>query len=231
LLSEALKMQELIRIEQRDFGGERVNAVSARELYALLGLADKQFVRWAEQNITGNGAFIQGVDFMASNSVLPDGRAIVDYFVTVDLAKRLSMMARSVKGEEVRSYFIECERCLKEPVVPLTQGQMLVQMALAYEAQERRLLALEAQGETIKAIEAKQKAIEMSCRDFAVMAYANLIGVSVDLTTAAKLGKRCAAVSRERNMPIGKVRDPRFGQVNTYIEDILQEVFTEFADL
>jgi hypothetical protein len=125
----------------------------------------------------------------------------------------------------------QIEEILKAKQSTLTQGQMLVQMALAYEAQERRLLALEAQGETIKAIEAKQKAIEMSCRDFAVMAYANLIGVSVDLTTAAKLGKRCAAVSRERNMPIGKVRDPRFGQVNTYIEDILQEVFTEFADL
>ena len=101
--------------------------------------------------------------------------------------------------------------------------------------QDRRQRALEARQaateETVKAIEAKQKAIEMSCRDFAVMAYANLINVKVDLQTASKLGKHCAALSRERGLPIGKVRDPRFGQVNTYIEDVLQEVFTEFADL
>jgi len=122
----------------------------------------------------------------------------------------------------------QIEEILKSRQATMTQGQMLVQMALAYEAQERRLLALEDQ---TKAIEAKQKAIEMSCRDFAVMAYANLIGVSVDLGLAVKIGKKCTALSKERNLPIGKVRDPRFGAVNTYIEEVLQEVFAEVVEL
>jgi Rha family phage regulatory protein len=120
---------------------------------------------------------------------------------------------------------------------PLTAAQHL-RMTDVMEAQEAQRIELEetkarqtATEEAVKAIEAKQKAIEMSCRDFAVMAYANLINVKIDLQTASKLGKQCAALSRERNLPIGKVRDPRFGQVNTYIEDVLQEVFTEFADL
>jgi Rha family phage regulatory protein len=121
---------------------------------------------------------------------------------------------------------------------PLTAAQHLRMTADVMEAQEAQRIELEetkarqtATEEAVKAIEAKQKAIEMSCRDFAVMAYANLINVKIDLQTASKLGKQCAALSRERNLPIGKVRDPRFGQVNTYIEDVLQEVFTEFADL
>ena len=120
----------------------------------------------------------------------------------------------------------------KEAQPPLTQGQVLVQMAVAYEAHERRLLEVERQAErqaeVSRVIEAKQKAIEQSCQDFAVLAYANMMGVKVTLSQSAKLGKQCASLSRERNLPIGKARDPRFGFVGTYVEDVLEEVFTDW---
>ena len=59
---------------------------------------------------------------------------------------------------------------------------------------------------------------------FTVMGYANLIGESVDVRTAASLGKRCAALSRQRGLMIGDVSDPRFGAVHSYHESVLQEV-------
>ncbi|CAN7464362.1 ORF6N domain-containing protein [Acidovorax sp. LjRoot38] len=61
-------------------------------------------------------------------------------------------------------------------------------------------------------------------KHFTVMGYANLIGQSVDVRTAASLGKRCASLSRERGLVIGDVSDPRFGTVHSYHESVLQEV-------
>ena len=233
-------MQELIKIETRTFGNGEIQTVSARELYLGLGLSASQWSRWSLENIERNEFFKQDIDFIQLDimSSAQNPNPSKDYAISIDFAKHITMMARTEKAHDYRNYFLECERIAKEAKVPLTQGQLLVQMAIAYEAHERRLLEMEAQkqtvaehSESIKAIEAKQKAIEMSSRHFAIMAYANLIGVSVDLTTASKLGKRCAARSRERNLPIGRVRNPRFGFVGTYVEEILEEVFAEFAEL
>jgi prophage antirepressor-like protein len=94
------------------------------------------------------------------------------------------------------------------------------QMALAKKQQE--------QDERIEAIEAKQEALDRGCRDFSVMAWANLRGIQMPIDLARKFGKFCADKCRSLNLPIGNVRDPRFGKVNTYLEDVLDEAAQEF---
>lgn len=66
-------------------------------------------------------------------------------------------------------------------------------------------------------------------KHFTVMGYANLIGASVDIKAASTLGRRCAALSREKGFAIGDIRDPRFGRIHTYHETILQAVLQEVA--
>ena len=61
-------------------------------------------------------------------------------------------------------------------------------------------------------------------KHFTVMGYANLVGMPVDTKTAATLGRRCAALSRQRGLIIGDVSDPRFGNVHSYHESVLQDV-------
>ena len=85
------------------------------------------------------------------------------------------------------------------------------------------------QAQTLKEIEARQKAIEMGVRDFPVMAWCNLNNVKATVQSAAAIGKRAAVLSREMGHPIGKIRDQRFGSVNTYTEEVLSEVFTEIG--
>ena len=65
---------------------------------------------------------------------------------------------------------------------------------------------------------------------YSVLAYSNIRGINVDISTANKLGRRAAKLSRQNNILIDRVRDPRFGQVNAYKEDVLNQVFLEFMN-
>jgi len=61
-------------------------------------------------------------------------------------------------------------------------------------------------------------------KHFTVMGWASLHGKTVDVREAANLGRRCASLSRQRGLPIGDVKDPRFGKVHSYHESILTGV-------
>lgn len=101
--------------------------------------------------------------------------------------------------------------------------QSLIHAQLLVE-QERQLAAQE---ERLKRVEAKQQSIEEGFKFFTVLAWAKLNDLVIGLESAQKIGKRAAAISRERAIPIDRVRDPRFGQVNAYHESIIQEAFAE----
>ena len=111
-------MNELIPIKAACIGGEEINAVNARDLYAALGIK-KDFSTWVKAQIERAG-FVEGIDYIkiAEKSSSPKkGSGIqgrIDYFVTIQAAKEICMMAQTPKGKEVRLYFIECERKLKE---------------------------------------------------------------------------------------------------------------------
>jgi len=115
--------------------------------------------------------------------------------------------------------------------------QNLANARLAVEFERRQIALEQAQAisnatseralELAAIAEAKSQATAMACQDYSIMAYSRLCGIPVDLDTARKLGTKAGNLSRSRGLPIGKARDPRFGSVNTYIESVLQEVFTE----
>jgi hypothetical protein len=60
---------------------------------------------------------------------------------------------------------------------------------------------------------------------FTVAGYANLKGISVSLHTSTILGRRATQICKENNLEIDTTNDPRFGRVNMYPENVLQEVF------
>lgn len=45
-----------------------------------------------------------------------NGVPIIEYALTVDMAKELSMLSKAEKGKEARKYFIKCEKKLKENI-------------------------------------------------------------------------------------------------------------------
>lgn len=104
-------MNELVKIEERD--GKI--AVNARDLHRFLE-SKYQFANWIQERIEKYG-FVENQDFEVFKKNLKNpngGRPTVEYALSVDMAKELSMVENNERGRMARKYFIECEKRLKE---------------------------------------------------------------------------------------------------------------------
>lgn len=103
-------MTELIKIKNRQDGSQ---VVSARDLHAYLtgGITNHTTV-WMKTNIENNSFALEGVDFQKLHTKGGGNKMVEDYALTLDFAKRLSMLTKTAKGEEIRNYFINCEKKL-----------------------------------------------------------------------------------------------------------------------
>lgn len=135
-------MNQLIAITEEN-GKKTVNA---RELHTFLGVG-RDFTNWVKDRIEKYG-FVDGLDYspiLAKTS--EGGRPKIEYHISLDMAKELSMVENNEKGQEARRYFIECERKLNTPVNStdmLTASlQAMLQIRQNQVAQESRLANIE----------------------------------------------------------------------------------------
>lgn len=124
---------ELIKITENN--GEK--AVSAKELYEFLGFDRSQWSRWYQKNIMQNDFAIEYSDYQTIDLV-SNGNPTKDFALSLDFAKRLSMMARTEKGEHARKYFIECEKVAKNPLQNISRID-LAKMIIESEEENQRL--------------------------------------------------------------------------------------------
>lgn len=137
-------MEIVVRTEQR--GDETVQTVDARELHQFLEIG-KDFSTWVKDRI-GQYGFEEGRDFVAiapqNGGAKRGGHNRLEYHISLDMAKELSMVERNEKGKEARTYFIECERKLKlaspDPVQLLSDPAAMRGLLLTY---SERVIALE----------------------------------------------------------------------------------------
>lgn len=95
-----------------------VQAVDAKELYEKLGLNLVNWSRWHTLNIEQNPFATNGLDFIAF-FIENNGRSFTNYLLSIDFAKKLAMQVKTDKGEQVRDYFLACERQVRQPVQQL----------------------------------------------------------------------------------------------------------------
>ena len=143
-------MNELIKITEKD--GQK--AVNARELHHFLG-SKYQFANWIQERITKYG-FVENQDFEVFKENLKNsngGRPTIEYALSIDMAKELSMVENNERGRLARKYFIECEKIAKEQHrIPTNFSEAL---RLAAEQQEK--------------IEEQQKAIQQSAAEIVAL--------------------------------------------------------------
>jgi phage anti-repressor protein len=100
-----------VKVELNDKGE---NIVSARNLYAFLEV-NEQFTDWCNR-MFGYG-FVENQDytrvFQENMKNTKGGRPKIDYAITLDCAREISMLQRNDKGKQARQYFLECEKRLK----------------------------------------------------------------------------------------------------------------------
>ena len=206
-------MKELIKITEQN--GQR--AVSARELYEFLGFDVKNWSRWYQKNIENNEFAFESVDYQTL-FIMKNGNETKDFALSIDFAKKLSMKANSAKGEEVREYFLECEKVAKQ-IKPLSQLEILAQSAQILLEQERKINQVQ---ERVNLIEAK---LTTRPEYFTIAGYASLLRIDCGVKLASSLGRKASKLCKERCIETEEIPDPRFGIVKTYPAHILKEIF------
>ncbi|WP_224158706.1 antA/AntB antirepressor family protein, partial [Escherichia coli] len=91
--------------------------VNARDLHTFLGVG-KRFASWITERIAEYG-FVENQDYILvspNREIKGRGgdRRSKDYHLTLDTAKETAMVERNEKGRQIRRYFIECEKRLRQ---------------------------------------------------------------------------------------------------------------------
>lgn len=131
--------------------GDGNPSVNARDLHTFLQVG-KMFSHWIKERID-TYEFKQGQDFevFAETGKNPQGgRPSIDYILTLDMAKELSMVERTPRGKQARQYFIECEKNLaaasSNPLASLSDPASLRTLLLGY---AEKVIGLQQQVETL----------------------------------------------------------------------------------
>ena len=162
-------MKELIKITEKD--GQQL--VSARELHEFLGVS-KHITQWIKPYIKDDNdyGFELNVDFMRiDGEVNPtNGLPTVDFAITIEMAKELSMVSKTEKGKQARKYFIQCEKKLKEVAQAPKQLTALEQLDL----QRQAILEV---NDKVEALEKDMPLFKAECDE--LQAVVHKIGVSL----------------------------------------------------
>lgn len=111
----------IVPVYYGSIAGEPAHIVKARELHTFLENGDK-FATWIADRIEQYD-FVENQDFIifSENTEKPQrGRPAIEYHITLEMAKHLSMVERNEKGKQARRYFIDCEKnWLNHPIIAL----------------------------------------------------------------------------------------------------------------
>lgn len=134
-------MEEIIKITEHN--GKR--SVNARELHQFLE-SKYQFANWIQERITKYG-FVENQDYEVFKENLKNsngGRPQIEYALSVDMAKELSMVENNEKGRLARKYFIECEKIAREVAMASYQIEDPIKRAERWIEEQKEKKALEA---------------------------------------------------------------------------------------
>lgn len=159
---------------------------------------------------------------LKSVSVNPRG----EYFIKESDLYRLIMRSKLESAVKFQDWVVEevlpsIRKTGAYSEIPKTQGEILLEavgLLVKIEKEQAR------QAEAIAKITAKQTAFEEGLSYFTVLGYAAYRGITIDLSLAQKIGKDASALSKEKDIPIDRTKDVRFGMVNSYHEKVLDEV-------
>lgn len=157
-------MANLIKISNNKISDFEVKTVNARELHDFLEVKSR-FNDWINNRIRDFG-FVENQDFVTVTKNLVSGGIQKEIYLSIDMAKELSMVERNEKGRQARQYFIEMEKVAKRQIqesrISLPDFTNPAESARAWaEEYEKRELAEQKLIEAQPKIEFVQKYVEV----------------------------------------------------------------------
>lgn len=177
------------------------------------------------RNLTAeNSAVLQM--FVESTYINEQGKEQPLFIMTRDGFSLLVMSFTGKRAMQFKIDFINAFNQMEEQLKTaqpkqLTPTEMLLQSVQLLVDQERKVATLT---QRVDEIEARTTTRQDW---FAVAGYASLRRIHVNRETASVLGRRASGLCRARGLTPGKIFDPRYGEVCTYPQFILEEVFTQ----
>lgn len=193
-----------------------VNTMTSLEVAELTGKRHDQILRdvrdevekLQNQGIIADHIFVEGEYQDKNNQSRPM------YILTKEGVLQLAARYDAV----VRFRLIERVTVQQKPLSPvqqlLAQAQMLVEM-------ESRVSTVE---KGIARIENNQRRTVTS-NQLTVIAYANMKGIKANKYHAPSMGKKATKICKDKGLLIGTVVDSKYGLINTYPQEVLDEVF------
>nr|DAO88226.1 MAG TPA: hypothetical protein [Caudoviricetes sp.] len=224
-------MNELTVLEHNS-----IRVMTTEQLAEAYGCAPKQIQQNFNNNrvrfIAGKHYFkLEGADLKAFKDSLENIESVVGsrapslILWTKQGAARHSKMLGTERAWDVfdeleESYFNPMRNMTPEEFL-LCSAQRMVEQARAIKTANARIDKVD---ERLLEVESKQMTIDE--HHYTIIGYANLTGIrGVSRDAAARLGRKASAMSRKQGYHIGKEYDAKYGMVNTYHVDVLQEVF------
>lgn len=135
-------MLQLIAIGSTEvYPGQTIETVNARDLWVFVE-SKQEFSPWIMNRIERYD-FIEGVDWVFDKGIKNPlgGRPKGEYFISIEMAKSISMVEDNAKGKQIRRYFIECERLAKAKASVPTQADLVRSLKSDPQALRELLLA------------------------------------------------------------------------------------------
>lgn len=182
------------------------------------------------------------VEFTEANFGLSEytdstGRKLPEYIITRDGFSFLVMGFTGPQAAKFKEDFINAfnkmENALKAtPKSSLDLARESIQaLTLMYNAIEQQNARLSSHEEIINQLGQRITEVEGTRNGeyfFTIMAYASIKNKPVNLKIAAHLGKLATPRCKDLGIEVGRIKDPRFGMINTYPESVLSELFDEY---
>ena len=239
--------KELTVIDERDVLGKRFRVYGDFE--NLLFLA-KDVAEWIDYNKKSNGSYdvnsmlrMVDDDEKLIRKIFVSGQNRNMWFLTEDGFYEVCMQSTKPNAKifkkEVKKILKTIRKTGKyeEKKKPLTQAELILQQAQWMVEAESRInniendvigLAntIEDNDKSIKRLENNQRRTVTS-NHLTVIAYANIKGIKPKSYHAPSIGKKATKICREKDLLIGTTVDSRYGLINTYPVEVLDEIFFE----
>lgn len=173
------------------------------------------------------GTFIEDVDYQVlrenpQNSL--GGRPTNNYYLTISCME--FFIARKVRPvfEVYRRVFHKATDSTQRP---LTQAEFLLKMAQLNVENERKVRELESkQNELQEKVDEIEQRTTTELKMSTVVAYVSRNKIPLDISKYGSMGKKASSICKQRGLVINKIHDVRWGNVNVYPDEVLDEIFS-----
>ena len=221
---------------------ENVNGVlvtTSNRVAEELGVNHKDLLEKIDGYVSKfNSAELSAQFYIPSNYRSLNGRTVRNYLVTEKgIAQLIGGYNASVPNAFLLNvaYINEFERMKKALKKPMSIPEQLLMNAQWMVEAENRMSniennvigladSIENNDKSIRRLENNQRRTVTSTH-LTVIAYANIKGIKPKSYHAPSIGKKATRMCRERNLMTGTTVDSRYGLINTYPIEVLDEIF------